>query len=89
MERRIVCPLMWHGEMQDASVHKESGRQSKRDTTGAMSTERKAQLASVVRAYFDGLNSKNISAVPWSDTVTLRAPLAEGGSDKLSLAAMW
>ena len=48
----------------------------------AMSAERKAQLASVVRAYFEGLNSKKISDVPWSDSVTLRAPLAEGGSDK-------
>jgi hypothetical protein len=49
---------------------------------GPMPANRQAQLARVVRAYFEGLNSKNISNVPWSDSVILRAPLAEGGSEK-------
>jgi hypothetical protein len=48
----------------------------------SMSPDRKTQLAAVVKAYFDGLSRKNISDVPWSESVTLRAPLAEGGSDK-------
>jgi hypothetical protein len=43
--------------------------------------DRRAQLAGVVRAYFEGLDSKDLSNVPWSDAVILRAPLAEGGSE--------
>ena len=46
-----------------------------------MSEDRRAQLAGAVRAYFDGLNRKDISNVPWSESVILRAPLAEGGSE--------
>jgi hypothetical protein len=48
----------------------------------SMSPNRKAQLVGAVKAYFDGLSRKNISNVPWSESVTLRAPLAEGGSDR-------
>ena len=42
---------------------------------------RKAQLRSVIEAYFGGLAGKDISGVPYHDDVILRAPLAAGGSE--------
>jgi hypothetical protein len=45
------------------------------------SIDRNTVLTSVVTAYFDGLRSRDLTRVPWSDSVKLRAPLAEGGSE--------
>lgn len=43
--------------------------------------ERTHQLRQIVVSYFDGLRDKDLSAIPWSPDVTLRAPLAEGGAE--------
>lgn len=40
----------------------------------------KEQLKSISETYFQALRSKDFSAIPYSDNVVLRAPLAEGGS---------
>jgi hypothetical protein len=42
-------------------------------------TERRELLEAVARAYFEGLQNKDLSAIPYDDTVRLRAPLAPGG----------
>ncbi|MEO5984152.1 MAG: nuclear transport factor 2 family protein [Ferruginibacter sp.] len=41
--------------------------------------QRKEQLKKVAESYFDALKQKNFSAIPFSDEVVLRAPLAPGG----------
>jgi SnoaL-like domain len=43
--------------------------------------ERRKALRTIVDAYFDGLNSKDLSGVPWHDRVSLRTPLAPGGAN--------
>jgi len=45
-----------------------------------MPSDRKAQLKSVSEAYFQALRDKNFSAIPFSDDIIFRAPLAPGGS---------
>ena len=40
----------------------------------------KEQLKSIPETYFQALRSKNFSAIPFSDDVIFRAPLAAGGS---------
>lgn len=40
---------------------------------------RKEQLKKVAESYFDALKQKNFSAIPFSEDVVLRAPLAPGG----------
>ena len=43
--------------------------------------DQRALLVKAVKAYLDRLSRKDLSGVPWSDSVSLRAPLAEGGSE--------
>jgi hypothetical protein len=45
------------------------------DTTHA----RRAQLRAAADAYFSALAQKNFEAIPYAETVVLRAPLAPGG----------
>ena len=40
---------------------------------------RKEQLKKVAESYFDALKQKKFSAIPFSEEVALRAPLAPGG----------
>jgi hypothetical protein len=40
---------------------------------------RRAQLRGVAEAYFAALAQKDFTAIPYADTVVLRAPLAPGG----------
>lgn len=42
-------------------------------------TKRRAQLRAVAEAYFAALAKKDFTAIPYADTVVLRAPLAPGG----------
>ena len=49
-------------------------------TTQDTAAKRRAQLRAVAAAYFAALAKKDFSAVPYDDNVTLRAPLAPGGS---------
>lgn len=57
--------------------------------------QRAAQLHSVARTYvLDGLGGKNFEAIPYSEEVTLRAPLCPGGSSvalggRESLRTVW
>jgi len=46
-----------------------------------VSTDRKAQLKKTAESYFRGLRDKNFYAIPFSDDVVFRAPIAPGGSD--------
>ena len=41
--------------------------------------QRKEQLKKVAESYFDSLRQRVFSAIPFSDDVVLRAPLAPGG----------
>jgi len=43
--------------------------------------ERAQQLTRIAGLYFDGLRTKDLSAIPWAEGVTLRAPLSEGGAE--------
>jgi hypothetical protein len=43
--------------------------------------DRRSMLTKVVLAYFEGLRCKDVSGIPWSESVTFRAPLSEGGSE--------
>ena len=43
--------------------------------------ERAQHLSRIVALYFDGLRTKDLSAIPWAPGVTLRAPLSEGGAE--------
>ncbi len=45
--------------------------------------DRRTILTEVVRSYFEGLRCKDVSRIPWSDSVTFRAPLSQGGSETL------
>ena len=45
------------------------------------SANRKNQLRLVAETYFDALRGKNFSAIPFSDDIIFRAPLAPGGSN--------
>jgi hypothetical protein len=47
----------------------------------APTTDRKAQLIAAATAFFDGLARKDITAVPWLETVVFRAPLLPGGAE--------
>ena len=47
--------------------------------TATVNLQRKEQLKKVAESYFDALKQKNFSAIPFSDEVVLRAPLAPGG----------
>jgi hypothetical protein len=40
----------------------------------------KEQLKEISETYFQGLRDKNFSAIPFSDDIAFRAPLAPGGS---------
>ena len=40
---------------------------------------RRERLRAIAERYFDALRSKDFSAIPYDDNVTLRAPLAPGG----------
>jgi hypothetical protein len=42
-------------------------------------TQRRAQLRAVAEAYFAALAKKDFIAIPYADSVILRAPLAPGG----------
>lgn len=45
----------------------------------SVNSQRKEQLKKVVESYFDSLKQKSFSAIPYSNDVVLRAPLAPGG----------
>ncbi len=42
--------------------------------------DRAHQLRRIAESYFDGLRDKKLAAIPYAAAVTLRAPLAPGGS---------
>ena len=42
----------------------------------------KINARQAVKAYFDGLASKDVSQVPWSEKATLRTPLNPAGGEK-------
>ncbi len=42
--------------------------------------QRKEQLKKIAETYFDSLEQKNFSGIPFSDDIVFRAPLAPGGS---------
>jgi len=42
-------------------------------------TKRRAQLRAVAEAYFAALAQKDFTAIPYANTMVLRAPLAPGG----------
>src|SRR5215212_6295227 len=44
-----------------------------------MALDRKAQLKTVSETYFQALRDKKFSAIPFSDDIIFRAPLAPGG----------
>ena len=46
-----------------------------------MASDRKVQLKAVSEIYFQALRDKNFSAIPFSDDIVFRAPLAPGGAD--------
>ena len=48
-------------------------------TTPDVATKRRAQLRAVADAYFTALAKKDFEAIPYDDTVRLRAPLCPGG----------
>ena len=41
--------------------------------------QRRDQLKKVVETYFEALQNKNFSAIPFSDDIVLRTPLNQGG----------
>lgn len=43
---------------------------------------RKAQLKETVESYFQAVRDKNFAAIPFSDSVIFRAPIAPGGAHK-------
>ena len=43
--------------------------------------ERAQNLSRIVGLYFDGLRTKDLSAIPWAEGVILRAPLSDGGAE--------
>lgn len=43
-------------------------------------TQRKDQLKKVVETYFDALRKKDFTAIPFSDEIVFRAPIAPGGA---------
>ena len=43
--------------------------------------QRRDQLKKVAETYFDALQNKNFSAIPFSDDIVLRTPLNPGGAD--------
>ena len=45
-----------------------------------MTENRKVQLKSISETYFQALRDKNFSAIPFSNNIVFRAPLAPGGS---------
>ncbi|MBM3740328.1 MAG: nuclear transport factor 2 family protein [Acidobacteria bacterium] len=47
----------------------------------APSRDRKAQLITVSATYFEALARKNFDAVPWTNSVVFRGPLAPGGAE--------
>jgi hypothetical protein len=47
--------------------------------TEAQGRARRAQLKAVAELYFEGMATKDMSAVPWAKDVVLRSPLAPGG----------
>jgi hypothetical protein len=52
------------------------------DKTMTDSATRREQLHAIARTYVtEGLGKKNFDAIPYHDTVTLRAPLCPGGMD--------
>ena len=42
--------------------------------------DRKAMIQAAVTGYFDGLAAKDFERIPFASTISLRAPLAPGGS---------
>jgi hypothetical protein len=49
------------------------------EQTKTSAAKRRAQLRAVAEAYFEALAKKDFTAIPYADTVVLRAPLAPGG----------
>jgi hypothetical protein len=49
------------------------------EQTETFAAKRRAQLRAVAEAYFAALAQKDFTAIPYADTVVLRAPLAPGG----------
>lgn len=47
--------------------------------TATNDPQRKMQLKKAAESYFDALKQKKFSAIPFSDDVELRAPIAPGG----------
>ncbi|MDQ6813249.1 MAG: nuclear transport factor 2 family protein [Bacteroidota bacterium] len=45
------------------------------------SSARKGQLKHVVERYFQALSTQNFSAIPYDESIVLRAPLVAGGVD--------
>lgn len=59
-------------------------KKAPRKTTHKLDAEAKrhAGLRAISQSYFDGLAKKDLSAVPWAENATLRAPLnPNGGAD--------
>ncbi len=55
---------------------------------------RQAQLRKIVETYFEALRQKDFAAIPYAESVSLRAPLAPGGvnqplNGKAALRAQW
>jgi len=48
------------------------------EQTETSAAKRRAQLRAVAEAYFEALAKKDFTAIPYADTVVLRAPLAPG-----------
>lgn len=46
---------------------------------GRETDSRREQLRAAAEAYFSGLRGKDFSAIPYDDSVSLRAPLCPGG----------
>jgi hypothetical protein len=56
--------------------------------------QRRQQLKQVAETYFDALRRKDFAAIPYADSISLRAPLAPGGVNqplvgKHALRSQW
>ncbi len=50
-----------------------------KENTSNDALQRKEQLKKVTETYFNSLKNKNFSAIPYDESVSLRAPFAPGG----------
>ncbi len=61
---------------------KRAKKSTKKDSATA---KRRAQMQVVAQSYFDGLAKKDLSAVPWAENATLRAPLNPNGGAEVPI----